>query len=54
MGPAHGGFEFLKGIFEGIKGYDVELAATTLSHPAHSVALESFKAALQELETIVR
>src|SRR3954464_5269548 len=33
---------------------DVELAATTLSHPAHSVALESFKAALQELETIVR
>ena len=23
MGPAHGGFEFLHGIFEGIKGYDV-------------------------------
>ena len=26
----------------------------TLSHPAYGVALESFKAALQELETIVR
>ena len=23
MGPAHGGFEFLKGNFEGIKGYAV-------------------------------
>ena len=23
MGPAHGGFEFLKGSFEGIKGYVV-------------------------------
>ena len=23
MGPAHGGFEFLKGSFEGIKGYAV-------------------------------
>ena len=33
---------------------DVELAATTLGHPAHSVTLESFKVALQELETIVR
>src|SRR4051812_40520506 len=33
---------------------DVDLAATTLGHPAHSVSLESFKAALQELETIVR
>src|SRR3954470_19474265 len=33
---------------------DVELAAMTLGHPAHSVALESFEVALQELETIVR
>ena len=32
---------------------DVELDATTLGHPAHSVSLESFEAALQELETIV-
>ena len=23
VGPAHGGFEFLQGRFEGIKGYDV-------------------------------
>ena len=23
MGPAHGGFEFLKGSFEGLKGYVV-------------------------------
>ena len=23
MGPAHGGFEFLKGSFEGLKGYAV-------------------------------
>ena len=23
VGPAHGGFEFLKGNFEGLKGYDV-------------------------------
>ena len=23
MGPAHSGFEFLKGSFEGLKGYDV-------------------------------
>ena len=23
MGPAHGGFEFLEGNFEGLKGYDV-------------------------------
>ena len=23
MGPAHGGFEFLKGNFEGLKGYIV-------------------------------
>src|SRR3954470_17983196 len=30
---------------------DVDLATTTLGHPAHSVSLESFKAALQELET---
>src|SRR3954470_22580122 len=33
---------------------NVDLAATTLGHPAHSVSLKSFEAALQELETIVR
>ena len=33
---------------------DVELAATTLRHPAHSVSLKSIEAALQELKTIVR
>ena len=33
---------------------DVELTVMTLSHPAYSVALESFKAALQEPKTIVR
>ena len=33
---------------------DVELTAMTFRHPAHSVSLESIKAALQELKTIVR
>src|SRR3982750_3843850 len=33
---------------------DVELAATTLSHPAHSVSLDPCEATLQELETTMR
>ena len=32
---------------------DVELAATTLGHPAQSVSLEPFEAALQELKSTV-
>ena len=32
---------------------DVEFAATTLGHPAHSVSLEPFEAALQELKSTV-
>ena len=33
---------------------DVELAAMTLGHLAHSVSLDPFEAALQELKTTVR
>ena len=33
---------------------DVELAATTFGHPAHSIAFESFELALQDHQTIVR
>ena len=32
---------------------DVEISMMTLRHPAHSISLESIKAALQELETIM-
>ena len=33
---------------------DVDLAATTLGHPAHCVSLEPFEVALQELKSTVR
>ena len=33
---------------------DVELAVTTLGHPAHNVSLEPFEVALQELKSTVR
>ena len=33
---------------------DVDLAATTLGHPAHYVSLEPFEVALQELKSTMR